>query len=248
MKTTGADNQNGSTEPQWPKVPKIASEEFLQSYAVAELAVKLWEIKIAKLNLPPLEKQKLRDNPDLTQCLGEAWELIQKAREHVLEPQSVAEYLVAHGGSHEAGENVIGSILSASRVPFKNLCDPNYETKDDDVTPIELFDSETGGTHKVHWKVYRSERGFDDLFWAWWRETSILKLRMVLNPEAPGNAPDKWEEYGKQKLASWKQDGVQPNDLLALARFRSEHDKRAANLPKKPKRKHRLPAMKYRKH
>lgn len=150
-------------------------------------------------------------------------------------PQTNAEYLVAHGGSHEAGEKVVGRRLSASRVPFKKLCDPNYETKDDDVTPIELFDAETRVTHKVHWKVYRSERGFDDLFWAWWRETSILKLRMIVSPKALGNAPEKWEEYGKQKFASWKQDGVPPNDFLALARFRREHDKRATNLKKKPK-------------
>jgi hypothetical protein len=62
---------------------------------------------------------------------------------------------------------------------------------------------------------------------------------MIVTPGAPGDAPDKWEEYGKQKLASWKQDGVPPSDLLALAEFRSEHDKRAANLKTKPKPKHR---------
>src|SRR5215470_5889397 len=120
MKNTGADNRNGSAEARWPKVPKIASEEFLQSYAVAELAVKLWEIKIAKLNLPPLEKQKLRDNPDLTQCLGEAWELIQKSGQHVLRPKTNAEYLKS--GSDEAAENVTGRILSESRIQFQTLC------------------------------------------------------------------------------------------------------------------------------
>jgi len=216
MKTTGADNQNGSTEAQWPSVPKIDNDEFQQSVAVAQLAVKLWEIKIAKLNLSPLEKQKLRDNPDLTQCLGEAWELVQKAREHVLEPQSNAEYLVAHGGSHQAGENVAGRILSPSLVPFKKLCDPEYCNKDDSVT-----------IHGKDWKVYRSKHGFDDLFWGYWHSTSTLT--------------DEGErtEYGKKKLASWKRDGVPPNTFLALDRFRREHDKRAANLPKKPKRKHR---------
>ena len=31
-----------------------------------------------------------------------------------------------------------------------------------------------------------------------WRETSILKLRMIVSPGVPGNAPDKWQEYGKR--------------------------------------------------
>ena len=42
--------------------------------------------------------------------LAEAWKLIQSAREHVLRPQTHAEYLAAHRGSDEAAENVVGRI------------------------------------------------------------------------------------------------------------------------------------------
>ena len=76
--------------------------------------------------------------------------------------------------------------------------------------------------------MFRSERGFDDLFWNYWEVTSII------------NDEGERKEYGRKMLASWKKDGVPPNDFLALARFRREqHNKRAANLKKKPKRKRR---------
>jgi hypothetical protein len=258
MKTESADGQNESTEAPWPCVPKIVGTEFEQSVAVAQLAVKLCELQKRELQNKweaedkkyGYEIQRAVKESEKERVYGErkrqmesriatlapesflptAWQLIEKAGEHVLRAQTDAEYLAARGGSGETAENVVERILSASRVPFKKLCDPNYETKDDDVKPIELFDAETGMIHKIHWKVYRSERGFDDLFWAWWHVTSILKLRMIVSPEVPGNAPDKWQEYGKQKLASWKRDGVPPNDFLALAKFRREHDKRAENL------------------
>jgi hypothetical protein len=220
MKNTGADNRNGSTEAQWPKVPKIASEEFQQSNAVAELAVKLWEIKIAKLNLSPLEKEKLRDNPDLTQCLAEAWELIESARQHVLRPKTNAEYL--QSGSDEAAENVTGRILSESRIQFQKLCN-NKEI----YTEIELHDADTKTIIKIDWKVYRSEAGFKKLFWRYWNATSVIKNEV------------KRKEYGEAVLASWKRDGVPANTFLALVEFRKEHNHRAANLPKKPKRKRR---------
>jgi hypothetical protein len=257
MKSKSADGQNESRK--WPQLPKMAGENFQQSFAVAQLAVKLWEIKIAKLNLPPLEKQKLRDNPDLTQCLGEAWELVQKARELVLQPQSNAEYLVAHGGSHEAAENVVGRILSASRVPFKKLC--NIKKNKGDTETIELPDPETGNPIVVKWRVYRGEggeRAFDNLFRAYWRDCGEQwKERKVAGYSETERARmqtlardnDAWKKRGESVLDLWKRDGVPAGEFVALARFRRERDKRrAANLKKKPKRKRRLPAVKYRKH
>src|SRR5262249_5750317 len=136
----------------------------------------------------------------------------------------------AQGGSHEAAENVLERKRRASLVPFEDLCN-----KTKTYTTIELHDAETG-TIEVEWKVYKSEAGFDKLFWAYWRATSILRLRMIVSPDAPGSAPDKWEETGEALLALWKKDGVPPNDFLALNRFRREHDQRAENLKKKPKR------------
>jgi hypothetical protein len=73
--------------------------------------------------------------------------------------------------------------------------------------------------------VYRGEgggRAFDNLFWSYWDATSIIKDE------------GEREEYGRKVLASWKRDGVPPNDFLALARFRRERDNRAENLQKKP--------------
>jgi hypothetical protein len=84
--------------------------------------------------------------------------------------------------------------------------------------------------------VYTSERGFRNLFWAYWDSTSVLT--------------DQGEriKYGKKMLASWKRDGVPANTFLALAKFRREHDKRAENLKPKRQTKSRLPAVKHRKH
>jgi hypothetical protein len=225
MKPASSNSQNESTETLWPNVLQIASsDEFQQSFAVAQLAVKLCALKKAESKVP-IEKENL----DPKEFLAEAWELIQSAREHVLREQTNAEYLMQHDGSDKAGDRVLERILGASRVPFQELCDPKYKNKDDTKT-----------IHGVKWIVYRSQHGFDDLFWAYWRETSILKLRMIMSAsEVLGNESDKWENYGQQTLASWKRDGVPPNDFLALAKFRREHDKRAANLKKKPKGKRR---------
>jgi hypothetical protein len=223
MKPASADGQNESTEKPWPSGLEIASsDEFQQSFAVAQLAVKLCELEKAELKDKPLEKA----NASPEKFLEEAWKLIQSAREHVSRPQSNAEYLEAHNGSHEAAENVVGRILSASRVRFENLC--NSEKNKGDTEIIKLPDAETGKTIKVEWRVYRGkggERAFDNLFWAYWCANSIpawhwWAVRM----------------YGEKLLASWKRDGVPPNDFLALARFRTERDNRAENLKEKPKR------------
>jgi hypothetical protein len=219
MKRESADNQNGSTESTWPGVLRITGEQFQQSFAVAQLAVTLWENKMAKLTASPPEKEKVRtDGPN--EFLKEAWQLIESAHKVVLRPQTDVEYLTSQGGSSEATERVFGRRLRESYVPFKKLCDPERNKGD----------SET--IYGVIWKVFTSERGFDDLFWTYWRETSILKIRMIVSPGAPGDAPDKWEGYGKQMLASWKRDGVPPSDFLTLARFRKERDNRAENLKK----------------
>ncbi|HEV3099543.1 MAG TPA: hypothetical protein VGY75_07505 [Candidatus Udaeobacter sp.] len=215
MKTTGADNQNGSAQAQWPEVTKIASEEFLQTYAVAELAVKLCALKKAQSKVP-IEKENL----DPKDFLAKAWELIQSAREHVLRPKTNAEYLKS--GSDEAAENVTGRILSESRIQFQTLCN-NKEI----YTEIEFHDADTKTIIKKDWKVYGSEAGFKKLFWRYWNATSVIKDEVER------------KDYGEVVFASWKRDGVPANTCLALVEFRKEHDHRAANLPKKPKQKHR---------
>ena len=66
--------------------------------------------------------------------------------------------------------------------------------------------------------MFTTQRGFDDLFWDYWRDISEIR------------DTDDWESYGKSLLALWKRDGLPPNGFLALARFRRERDNRAANL------------------
>ena len=49
MKNPATDNQkNGTTGALWPSVLKIDNDEFRQSYAVAQLAVKLCALKKAE--------------------------------------------------------------------------------------------------------------------------------------------------------------------------------------------------------
>src|SRR4030095_4893006 len=96
----------------WPQVPKIANaDEFQQSFAIAQLAVRLCELRRMTSKIPP-EKENL----DPKKFLEQAWEFIQNARERVLRPQTNAEYLIAHDGSHDAAENVVERVLSASPV------------------------------------------------------------------------------------------------------------------------------------
>jgi hypothetical protein len=207
--------KNGATEPSWPSVRKIDNNEFEQSFAVAQLSVKLCELK--KANAKGLEKENL----DPEKFLAQAWQLIEKAREYVLRSQTDTEYLEAQGGSREAAEKVVGRIRCGSYVPFDKLCNPKRRKGDTEL--IKLPDVETGKTIEVEWKVYRSEggRGFGNLFWDYWNAKSEIKDEV------------KRKEYGKAMLASWKRAGVPPNDFLALAKFRRERDNRAVNLPKR---------------
>jgi hypothetical protein len=72
-----------------PRVLKMSGDEFQQSFAVAQLAVNLYELKQATS----------KDSLDPKTFLVEAWELIQSAREHVSRPQTSGESLKAHGES-----------------------------------------------------------------------------------------------------------------------------------------------------
>lgn len=208
---------DGEKESEWPSELRIGSgEEFRQSLAVAQVAVKLCELKIAQSRVP-LEKENF--TPE--KFLVEAWELIQSARERVLRPQTNKEDLSAHGGSDEAMGEVVGRKRQPN-VPFEQLCDSKRNEGDREI--IKLRDDVTGKTIEVEWRVYTTKKAFDKLFWDHWRAKSILTDN------------NKWKEYGDALLASWKKNGLPPNTFLALAKFRREHDKRALNLKKKPKR------------
>lgn len=87
MKRESADKQDGSGDTLWPTVLKIQNgEEFRQSLALAELAVRLCELKISKTKTAPTEKENL----DPEKFLDKAWRLVQKAREHVSREQTDA--------------------------------------------------------------------------------------------------------------------------------------------------------------
>jgi hypothetical protein len=253
MKPTLADGQNESAGTPWPSVPKIDHDEFQQSNAVAQLAVRLCELKKVTSKIP-LEKENL----DPEKFLEEAWELIEKAREHVLRQQTGAEYLAQHGGGHEAAEKVIDRILPKT-IDFNKLCDPKRNAGDTEL--IKLPDCDSERPHEVIWKVFRSKHGFDNLFWDYWNDCgeqwtqwmkgekprtpwmkrdAVTFAKLAHNKEKyPGGFKQLWKERGQSMLASWKRDGVPANDFLALAKFRRERDKRALNLKKKPKGKRR---------
>ena len=241
MKPTKIDGQNGLLEPTWPNLLQIPSHEFEQSYAVAQLAARLCDIKIAQSKVP-LEKE----NADPKNFLPKAWELIQSAREHVLRPQTDEEFLVQNQGTKGLAI-LLERKDRASRISFKKLCDPN-RSKGDTKTILG-----------VSWKLYHSEAGFDDLFWRYWqdigdrwkngdqeigtmlefdtkgkrrridfyseKERKGMRFRARLTSRRRG-----WKARGQVLLNFWKQEGLPPSDFLALAEFRRTHDKRAANL------------------
>ena len=55
MKAESADGQNESTEAPWPGVLRMERDEFEQSLAVAQLAVKLCDLKTANSKVPLAE-------------------------------------------------------------------------------------------------------------------------------------------------------------------------------------------------
>jgi len=239
-------NQNELTDPGWPSVLRIPqSDEFEQSYAVARLAAALCEMKIAQ-SMMPLE----RENAHPRNFLAEAWELIEEARvEHVLRPMTELEYMIEQGGSKKALATVLERRSRESAIPLHKLCDPERNKGD----------SET--INGIEWKVFRSERGFDRLFWAYWADIAEKwrrgdqEIGTMLESDTKGNKrrvnfySEKhrrrmrfrarlkrgWKRRGEKLLNAWKQNGLPPADFSALAEFRRGRDDRAANL-KRPKR------------
>ena len=140
----------------------------------------------------------------------------EKLRSHTDVGQSLAA-----GADHQAGEKWVADKLRKALIPFQKLC--NTERK-------------KGYTEMicgVKWRVYRSERSFDDLFWAYWRDCGEQwKDTDRKKPPAPCTkeerekvaalARDKeaWKKRGKPYLDSWKRDGVPVAHFLGLARFR----------------------------
>jgi len=225
MNSTDSQNELGGAP--LSRVPRLTDDQFQQCLAVAQLAVKLCELETAKRQTS-LQKENL--NP--ATFLGRAWKLIESAREHALRPQTDTEYLVEHGGSGEAVQKVVGRILQKSYVPFQKLCDHKRNKGD------------TETIHEVEWTVYRSERGFDDLFCDYWRAITPTrdgsKEWNGLDQANPWELAKFWyvweevllngEPLRKQTLKSWKKNGIPPNTFLALATFRRKRDNRAENL------------------
>jgi hypothetical protein len=248
VKQTPQNNESEPSKASWPSVLQIDGDEFQQSVAVAQLAVKLCELKMAKVTAP-LEKEKL----DPKDFLAEAWKLVESAHEHVLRPQTDLEYLVDAQDDKQRLAEIFERKRRESLIPFQKLCDPKRNQGD----------SET--IHGVDWKVYRSEPGFNNLFWDYWREVGEKcksrdrEIGTVEELDTSGKArkvdyyspaerqelaklardEDAWRKRGESMLASWKSNGVPTVDLFALAKFRRKRDNRAANLKKKPKRKRR---------
>jgi hypothetical protein len=161
MKANSTDGQSEPKETPWPSVLKIPGDEFQQSFAVAQLALKLWQASKTS-NVKSIEKADPKD------FLADAWELIESAREHVMRPQTDLEYLIEQGSPRDALAAIFGRRDRERMILFARLCDPNRNKADTEM--IKLPDAESEKTIEVEWKVYCSERGFDDLFLAYWRD------------------------------------------------------------------------------
>ena len=144
-----------------------------------------------------------------------------------LRSQTDVEQSLAAGADHQAGEKSVADKLRKALIPFQKLCNP------------ERKKGYTEMICGVKWTVCRSERGFDDLFWAYWRDLgeqwaewmkgekprtpwmkreAVTFWKLAHNKEKfPGGFNQLWKERGQSLLASWKIDGVPPNHFLALA-------------------------------
>jgi hypothetical protein len=144
-----------------------------------------------------------------------------------LRSQSDVEQSLAAGADHQAREKWVADKLRKALIPFQRLC--NTERKK----------GYTDMICGVKWTVYRSERGFDDLFWAYWRalgeqwaewmkgekprtpwmkRDAVTFWKLAHNKEKfPGRFNQLWKERGQSVLASWKRDGVPRGHFLALA-------------------------------
>ena len=142
-----------------------------------------------------------------------------------LRSQTDVEESLAAGADHQAREKWVADKLRKALVPFQRLC--NTECKKGDTVMI----------HGVKWTVYRSERGFDDLFWDYWRDcgeqwkdTNREKPPVPCTKEeretlaALARDKEAWRKRGKSRLASWKRDGVERANFWDLARFRGYCD------------------------
>jgi len=163
-------------------------------------------------------------------------------------------------------EELLDSKLRKSHVPFQKLCDPDRKKEIEETRHGVKYKRALSNTERiclktfllegkeetiyVDWKVYRSERGFDNLFWDYWdecgeqwKETDREKPPARCTEEERAllatlaRDEEKWKKRGQSVLESWKKDGVPPNTFLALAKFRKKRNNRAANLKKKPERK-----------
>lgn len=145
---------------------------------------------------------------------------------------------MVRAGSHEAAENMAGRRLQSSRIPFKELCDPERKSSGD-TERIKLSSVETGKTIEVEWKVCCSEREFDNLFGDLWnyygkqlaewmkgeksrppsmKMDAVTLAKLAHNKEKyPGGFKQLWKERGQSMLASLKKDGVSRVHFLALA-------------------------------
>ena len=210
MKPGSADGENEGEALRRSGVPELGQEEFAQSLAVAQLAVKLCELAIGN----PINQS---NKAELTaeKFVADARALIKKAREHVSVP------LPGMGWSGDEAQDFVAGVLAESRVTFVRLCDCGRNKGDREL--IVLRDAVTGETIEVDWLMYRGaggERAFDTMFRSYWEATSRI--------EDEGEM----EECGRRVLASWKKDGVPGNTFLRFARFRREADDRSANLKK----------------
>jgi hypothetical protein len=177
------------------------------------------------------------EKADPKDFLADAWELIESAREHVMRPQTDLEYLIEQGSPRDALAAIFGRRDRERMILFARLCDPNRNKGDTEM--IKLPDAESEKTIEVEWKVYCSERGFDDLFLAYWRDLgeqwtewmkgekpralwmkkdAVTFWKLAHNKEKyPGGFKQLWKERGQSVLASWKRDGVPRGHFLALA-------------------------------
>jgi hypothetical protein len=250
---------NLDADSEWPKVPTIADPvQFSQSARVAELAIRLAALKKVETaenikhrkdqltkarnqTYEPAAQQRIERefqkvvaeesaNLDVESYLPKAWSLVVEARSLTTRNVTGAEFIVAEGGGSDSLVRTLKhhSIIQ-SRIPFKQLCDPDRPAGTE-LFPTVLTNGDRG--EPLEWHRYTTREGFEKCIHNWFAALN--------ESEGSATAPAVLKKVANDWISDAEKNGIEQRDFVYLHAFR--HNTLAArvdNIRHHKQRKHR---------